>query len=60
MFDPDHPVGSGVTLNAENLVDLLTGYYYVNVHTEGYPSGQIRGQVGQKMHYTYLPAVFKN
>jgi len=58
MFDPDHPIGSGVMLNAENLVDLLTGYYYVNVHTTGYPSGEIRGQIGLKMVHIYLPAVF--
>jgi hypothetical protein len=63
LFDPDHPVGAGVMLNAENLVDLLTGYYYVNVHTESYPSGEIRGQINQpsvQEHNIYLPVVFRN
>ncbi|MGH2543745.1 MAG: CHRD domain-containing protein, partial [Ardenticatenaceae bacterium] len=45
-FDPDHPISGTLTLTAENKVDLLTGYYYVNVHTEANPGGEIRGQVG--------------
>ncbi|MEZ4730289.1 MAG: CHRD domain-containing protein [Caldilineaceae bacterium] len=45
-FDPAHPVGGAVALSAKNWVDLLTGYYYVNVHTSANPSGAIRGQVG--------------
>ena len=58
-FDPDHPLGSGVQLNAENLVDLLSGYYYVNVHTAGYPSGEIRGQIGSVMHLISFPIITK-
>jgi hypothetical protein len=45
-FDPLRPIGGGVALNAQNWVDLLTGYYYVNVHTTANPSGAIRGQIG--------------
>lgn len=45
-FDPAHPVGGAVTLSAQNWVDLLTGYYYVNVHTSSKPGGEIRGQIG--------------
>lgn len=45
-FDPTHPVGGAVALTAQNWVDLLTGYYYVNVHTNAKPSGEIRGQIG--------------
>lgn len=45
-FDPTHPVGGAVALSAKNWVDLLTGYYYVNVHTSANPSGAIRGQIG--------------
>jgi hypothetical protein len=60
MFDPDHPVGSGVMLNAENLVDLLTGYYYVNVHTTDNPAGEIRGQIGRQMRPVYLPVILSN
>lgn len=44
-FDADNPVGGAVSLSAENLVDLLTDYYYVNVHTTTNPSGEIRGQI---------------
>ena len=29
------------------LADLLAGNIYVNVHTTGYPGGEIRGQLGQ-------------
>ncbi len=59
-FDPSNPVGSGVDLNAANLVDLLTGYYYVNVHTTGNPGGEIRGQIDMVIHVLYMPLVFKN
>ncbi len=45
-FDPDHPIDGTLTLDAENLVDLLTGFYYVNVHTTAHPGGEIRGQIG--------------
>ena len=44
-FDPDNPVGGAFALNAENLVDLLTNHYYVNVHTTANPSGEVRGQI---------------
>jgi hypothetical protein len=60
IFDSDHPIGSGVMLNAENLVDLLTGYYYVNVHTTDYPPGEIRGQIVRQMHGIHLPVVLRN
>ncbi len=45
-LDAAHPVGSGVVPNAKSLVDLLTGFFYVNVHTPAHPSGEIRGQIG--------------
>lgn len=45
-FDPDNPISGTVTLNAKDLVDLLTNYLYVNVHTAATPSGEIRGQIG--------------
>ena len=59
-FDPDHPIGDGAMLNGENLVDLLTGYYYVNVHTTAVPSGEIRGQIDEVPHLIYLPSIRKN
>lgn len=45
-FDSTHPLSGSITLNSENLLDLLTGYYYVNVHTTAHPTGEIRGQIG--------------
>ncbi len=54
-FDPDTPIGGGVTLNGEQLVDLLTAYYYVNVHTTDYPAGEIRGQIMAEPVRVYLP-----
>jgi hypothetical protein len=57
-LDSDNPVGSCLALDAWSLVDLLTGYYYVNVHTVGYPAGEIRGQIIAP-YLVYLPVVVK-
>ena len=54
-FDPDNPIGGGVTLDAEQLVDLLTWHYYVNVHTTDHPSGEIRGQIMAEPVRVYMP-----
>lgn len=43
------PYSSGmtgsVTLNAEQEADLLKGMWYLNVHTEAHPGGEIRAQL---------------
>jgi CHRD domain len=33
------------TLTAEQAADLMAGKWYINIHTEKFPSGEIRGQV---------------
>ena len=45
-FDPGNPIARSLTLTAEDLVDLLTGYQYVNIHTAANSGGEIRGQIG--------------
>jgi hypothetical protein len=40
-------VGGAVQLSAPQWVDLLTGYYYANVHTTANPGGAMRGQIGR-------------
>ncbi|MDH6232431.1 hypothetical protein M2281_003030 [Mesorhizobium soli] len=44
---PDTKSGSkgSATLTDEQANDLTAGKYYVNVHTEKHPDGEIRGQV---------------
>jgi hypothetical protein len=65
-FDADNPIASCLMLEAEHLVDLLTGYHYVNIHSETYPSGELRGQIGGEAategadFMLYLPVMMKN
>ena len=42
---PASPVTGSATLTAAQAADLLNGKWYVNVHTQVNPSGEIRGQV---------------
>jgi hypothetical protein len=46
-FDPDNPISGSIAITNAELTELLTGNYYINVHTSEYPDGEIRGQVGQ-------------
>ena len=39
-------------IGAKELVDLLTGYHYVNIHSQANAPGELRGQVGG-------PAIFQ-
>jgi hypothetical protein len=44
-LSPSSPVAGILALDNAQMVDLLTGYYYVNVHTVARPAGAVRGQV---------------
>lgn len=43
--NPTSPVTGSATLSAEQQQQLLSGLWYVNVHTKNNPSGAIRGQL---------------
>jgi hypothetical protein len=59
-FDTDNPLRGVSALSPQNLLDLLTGYLYINVHTEAYPDGEIRGQLAPISRWElFLPMVFK-
>ncbi len=39
------PFQGSATLTEPQAADLIAGMYYVNVHTDAYPRGEIRGQL---------------
>ena len=41
------PVTGAATLTADQVKDVLSGKYYVNVHTAKNPAGEIRGQISK-------------
>jgi hypothetical protein len=43
--NPTSPVTGSATLSAEQQQQLISGLWYVNVHTQNNPSGAIRGQL---------------
>jgi len=46
MGDPASPVtATWTSMTAGNISDLLAGNLYINIHTAGRPSGEIRGQI---------------
>lgn len=43
--DANSPIRGEATLTAAQAADLLAGRWYVNIHTQRYPGGEIRAQV---------------
>lgn len=41
----DSPISGSVTLTDEQYADLVKQLWYLNLHTDKYPDGEIRGQV---------------
>lgn len=57
MFDSTHPISGTLTVSPDQATALAAGEYYVNVHTEINPGGEIRGQLVQQF-ILFLPALF--
>ncbi len=45
MVNADTPIHGTAVLNDSQIADLEAGKWYFNVHTQGHPGGEIRGQV---------------
>jgi hypothetical protein len=58
-FDATHPLGGVVELGGQQFVDLLTEFYYVNVHTADDTDGKIRGQILVPTRLN-LPTIYNN
>jgi hypothetical protein len=39
------PIKGQATLTADQATQLMSGQWYINVHTQDHPSGEVRGQV---------------
>ena len=52
----NNPITGTLTLNQQQAADLLSGLYYVNIHSATFTQGEIRGQIVQSACKTvYLP-----
>jgi hypothetical protein len=52
-----NPITGTLTLNQQQAADLLSGLYYVNIHSATFTQGEIRGQIVQSACATiFLPS----
>lgn len=59
-FDPDNPIGGDVDITAADLLDLLTGFLYLSVITDGETPGELRGQIEPvTLHQVVLPLIMQ-
>ncbi len=42
---PTNPITGSTTLTPEQAQQFTAGEWYINVHTQSHPAGEIRGQV---------------
>jgi hypothetical protein len=55
-FQVSRPISGTATLSSQQVIDLLSGLYYANIHSATYSLGEIRGQlVPIGCANTYLP-----
>jgi hypothetical protein len=53
----NNPITGTITLNQQQAADLISGQYYVNIHSAKFTQGEIRGQIVQSACATvFLPA----
>jgi hypothetical protein len=45
VSDLESPMEGEITLDDEQIADLMAGKWYFNIHTAEHPGGEIRGQV---------------
>jgi hypothetical protein len=55
-----NPITGTITLNQQQAADLMSGQYYVNIHSAKFTQGEIRGQIVQSACITaFLPAALR-
>jgi hypothetical protein len=49
MEGVESPLSGSATLTDEQVAELEGGMWYINIHTDAHPDGEIRGQVAAEM-----------
>lgn len=45
LGDPTSPINTTVSLGPEDIAELAASLFYINIHSDAFPDGEIRGQV---------------